>query len=229
MRKQWVALLSMLGLAGASIPGQAQVLKGSKSPAQTKAKVDTGNPAAQAATNNAGAQSNSNLKLQTADAAAAESTGQDDRAAHAPTAGQYRPHASATGAGCEQEPVDERQQHANYKGQHAGYKGQRQHRDHQGQWQYRRNQGQPQQHSRNQGEPQQRRHYQRQRQHSNHQREWQYCHYQRQQYADYKGKQRSDQRIVGKPDGADQSQGPAVSVAFADKGHARAVFRPGLI
>ena len=61
MRKQWVALLSMLGLAGASIPGQAQVLKGSKSPAQTKAKVDTS--AGQAATNNAGAQSNSNLKL----------------------------------------------------------------------------------------------------------------------------------------------------------------------
>ena len=50
MRKHWVTLLSMLGLAGASIPGQAQVLKGSKPATETKAKVAPSNAAGQAAT-----------------------------------------------------------------------------------------------------------------------------------------------------------------------------------
>src|SRR6476469_6760235 len=60
MRRHWVALLSMLGLAGASVPGQPQVLKG-KPNTETKAKVD---PSTGKASVQAGGPANSNLKLQ---------------------------------------------------------------------------------------------------------------------------------------------------------------------
>jgi hypothetical protein len=44
MRKQWVALLSMLGLTGSSIPVQSQVLKGSTTEKTSQnAQVKTGN------------------------------------------------------------------------------------------------------------------------------------------------------------------------------------------
>jgi hypothetical protein len=64
MRRHWVALLSMLGLAGASVSGQSQVVKGTPNPG-TKAKVAPSNTTGQAATQSSAANGNLKLKQQT--------------------------------------------------------------------------------------------------------------------------------------------------------------------
>ena len=65
MRKQWVALLSMLGLAGAGMPVRSQVLKGSTSQGKAvhnpQGKAVNGNAAAQ----KTGGSSKLNLNQQT--------------------------------------------------------------------------------------------------------------------------------------------------------------------